>query len=449
MKKSLLVFAAALLALSLMLTGCAANAPVSAVSTATATAEPTATTEPTATAEPTATTEPTAEAQAVSAKPGMLATINGEDIPIDEALDEYAYYEAIYTMYGMSDQLEQLKQEIAEYYVSLELIYLQYAELGFETDMDAVKATAQANYDEAVQSYTTYVTDDTLSEEETLKAAETMLIEEGYGLDYFEKIAYNEARLVAVLEHYTKDITATEEDVKAYYEELVASDKALYESNIAYYEQANSYGERVMYVPEGFRRVKHILVTLSDEAQTELSDLQDQLDSVENELTKEGADTAALNTKKAEIEKEIDEIFAVIDPKTEEILSKLAAGEDFIALMEEYGEDPGMQSEPYATEGYLVHADSTQWVTEFRDAAVALEQIGDVSQPVRTSYGLHIIRYEGDVESGAVDYDSVKDELMDEVQDTLMNSYYNDLIDQWRAEAEIVMYLENFDIAEE
>ena len=83
-------------------------------------------------------------------------------------------------------------------------------------------------------------------------------------------------------------------------------------------------------------------------------------------------------------------------------------------------------------------------MTEFRDAAVALEKIGDITQPVRTSYGLHIIRYEGDVASGAVEYESVRYTLLSEVQDALMNNYYNDLVDQWRSEAEITLYTENF-----
>ena len=231
----------------------------------------------------------------------------------------------------------------------------------------------------------------------------------------------------------------------AYYDDLVASDKELFESSPAYSEQAVSYGERIMYVPEGFRRVKHILVLLSDEDQNTMASLESQMDAIDAALAIEGADAESLNKDKAEIQAQIDEIFATIEPKAQEILDKLAAGEDFLALMEEYGEDPGMKSEPYATNGYEVHAESTQWVIPFRDAAMALEQVGDVSQPVRTSYGLHIIRYEGDVASGAVAYEEVKADLESEVQDTLMNSYYNDLVAQWRAEAEITMYLENFD----
>ena len=440
MKKTLILISA-LLALALMLTGCAQNAPAPVPTDA-----PVATAAPTdaPTDAPTAAPTDAAESQPVSEKPGMLATINGKDIPIDEALKEYAYYEMMYTMYGYTAELEQLKKEIADYYIDLELIYLQFEALGMQADMDEVKAAAQANYQATAQSYTTYVTDKTLTDDQKLKAAEELMIGDGYDMAYFEQVAYNEARLTAVLEHYSKDINATEEDVKAYYDDLIASDKALYESNIAYYEQANSYGERVMYVPEGFRRVKHILVVLSDEDQSSLSTLTTKLKSLNASKNAEGADIEALNKSIGEVEAQIDAIYATIEPKVEEIMNKLAAGEDFAALMEAYGEDPGMKSEPYASEGYLVHADSAQWVAEFRDGAMALEQIGDISQPIRTSYGLHIIRYEGDVQSGAADYETVREELAAEVQDVLMNNYYNDLVGQWRAANEITVYLENF-----
>ena len=36
-------------------------------------------------------------------------------------------------------------------------------------------------------------------------------------------------------------------------------------------------------------------------------------------------------------------------------MAKIDAGEDFDALVEEYGEDPGMQSEPTGPRGYMVY----------------------------------------------------------------------------------------------
>ena len=376
---------------------------------------------------------------------GLLATVNGADVPIIEALAEYEYYKEMYTMYGMTHQLEALKEQIADYYIKLELIYEQFELLGMEADMEAVAAQAQAEYESVIESYTAYVSKDGLTEPQIREVAEEMLIQDGYDIAYFNRFFFNNMRLAAVYEHYTGGIEATEEDVRAYYDDLVASDRELYEGNFAYYEQAENYGERIMYIPEGIRRVKHILVLLGAEDQAAMPGLEAELASVEAALAAEGADTEKLTAEKAELEAQINAIYATIEPKAQEILDKLTAGEDFIALLEEYGEDPGMKSEPYVTEGYSVHADSAQWVTAFRDGAMALEKPGDVSQPIRTSYGLHIIRYESDVVPGPVDFDMVREELHAEVYEEKTSAYYDELINQWVEAAEITVYLENFD----
>ena len=99
------------------------------------------------------------------------------------------------------------------------------------------------------------------------------------------------------------------------------------------------------------------------------------------------------------------------EPTVDEVEEKLAAGEDFDALMEQYGQDPGMQTSPAKENGYPVSADSTNWVTEFRDAAMALENVGDVSEPVRSEYGIHIIKYVSDAVEGEVGLDAVRDAL--------------------------------------
>ncbi len=75
--------------------------------------------------------------------------------------------------------------------------------------------------------------------------------------------------------------------------------------------------------------------------------------------------------------------------KANEVLAKVNAMSDpseFDALVEEYGEDPGMESYPagyYFTEGEMVEP--------FEKAAYALEEYG-ISGLVETSYGYHIIQ---------------------------------------------------------
>lgn len=69
-----------------------------------------------------------------------------------------------------------------------------------------------------------------------------------------------------------------------------------------------------------------------------------------------------------------------------EVLAKAKAGEDFDKLVSEYGEDPGMKSNP---DGYLFT--KGQMVQEFEDAAFALGE-NQISGIVETSYGYHIIK---------------------------------------------------------
>ena len=75
------------------------------------------------------------------------------------------------------------------------------------------------------------------------------------------------------------------------------------------------------------------------------------------------------------------------------ILQKISRGEDFEKLMAEYGEDPGMTTNP---DGYLIDAngytpEGAQMVEEFAVGANALK-VGGVSDIVTTAYGLHIIK---------------------------------------------------------
>ena len=72
--------------------------------------------------------------------------------------------------------------------------------------------------------------------------------------------------------------------------------------------------------------------------------------------------------------------------KAEEALAKAQAGEDFDALVEEYGEDPGMEENPdgyYFTDGMMLQP--------FYDAASQLQE-NEISGLVETTAGYHIIK---------------------------------------------------------
>ncbi len=72
-----------------------------------------------------------------------------------------------------------------------------------------------------------------------------------------------------------------------------------------------------------------------------------------------------------------------------EVQQKLAAGEDFAKLAEQYSDDPGSG----ATGGELGWFGRGMMVPEFEEAAFQLE-LGKVSAPVKTAFGYHIIKVE-------------------------------------------------------
>lgn len=74
--------------------------------------------------------------------------------------------------------------------------------------------------------------------------------------------------------------------------------------------------------------------------------------------------------------------------KIEEIYAKLKAGEKFEDLAQQYSDDRGSAK----SGGTLPWFGTGRMVAEFEKAAFALANDGDISQPVKTSYGWHIIK---------------------------------------------------------
>ena len=103
-----------------------------------------------------------------------------------------------------------------------------------------------------------------------------------------------------------------------------------------------------------------------------------------------------------------------------EILAKLEAGEDWAALAAEHSMDPGNKD----NSGSLGWFGRGRMVSEFEDAAFSLEP-GQISEPVKTSYGYHIIASDGK-EIRAMEGDALeaaKTEAASEWLDALQEKY--------------------------
>ncbi|WP_426450009.1 foldase protein PrsA [Paenibacillus sp. S-38] len=75
--------------------------------------------------------------------------------------------------------------------------------------------------------------------------------------------------------------------------------------------------------------------------------------------------------------------------RAQEVKGKLDAGGDFAALAKEYSDDPGSKD----AGGKYENAEVSQWVPEFKQAAVDLP-LNKISDPVKTNYGYHVMKVE-------------------------------------------------------
>lgn len=112
--------------------------------------------------------------------------------------------------------------------------------------------------------------------------------------------------------------------------------------------------------------------------------------------------------------------------KAEEIVLRLKKGEDFAKLAKEFSEDTGSKDKG----GDLGVFGRGQMVKEFEESAFSLKP-GDISAPVKSQFGYHIIKVEQKVEMPPAEFakqkDKFKNELLTKKQNETWSAYYTTL----------------------
>ncbi len=367
--------------------------------------------------------------------------------------DYYTNYGYDVTDPSIATMLQQFALQTGIEYVVMDM---KVAEMGLaltEEEKAAASQSAKAEWDATIQDGLTYygVTEESTEEERSaamvkvLAELETMgYTEESYLADAVKYAGYDKLK-----KEVTKDVAITDEDVVTYYNTLVEADKAAYENDAAAYEQAQymnqmyamygmaDYVTDIYYKPAGYRLVTHILLSAEEELLTAYADLQATYE--EQQLTlEEGGEVTGEVVTAEEIENARLAILANVQPKVDEINQKLADGASFADLIPEYTTDPGMNNAEAIAAGYEVHMDSTNWVIPFRDQAFTVNNIGDVTAPVVTDYGVHIIQYVADVPSGPVELtDDMRASFKATLQADKENEVYYAALAQWTEAAAI------------
>jgi foldase protein PrsA len=98
-----------------------------------------------------------------------------------------------------------------------------------------------------------------------------------------------------------------------------------------------------------------------------------------------------------------------------EVKAKLDKGGDFAALAKEYSDDPGSKDNG----GEYANAKISGYVAEFKKAASELP-INKISDPVKTSYGYHVMKVK---DRKVSTYEEVKESLRIGLADGLFNDF--------------------------
>ena len=273
-----------------------------------------------------------------------------------------------------------------------------------DEEIAAAKESAQSNYDDTYQSFIDQATSAGASNVDAY--AKTLftnaLVQNHTTVNKLKASMLEDAENeTLVAKHKTallEGVALTDDELLQKYNDELAAQKTLFDSDPSQYftyETYSAYGYYAppLYIPEGFFRVRQILV--ADEA------------------------TALL------------------------IKEKLDAGEDFEALLAEYNTDPGMDNEAYA-DGYLVGT-GANFVESFLTASLALENDGDVSNPVQSDYGWHIIKRVSTEPAHEIAYEDIKESANAYFEAAYLTQYYQDIVDGWVADETLVTrYPENY-----
>ncbi|MDI3481209.1 MAG: foldase protein PrsA [Tepidanaerobacteraceae bacterium] len=127
-------------------------------------------------------------------------------------------------------------------------------------------------------------------------------------------------------------------------------------------------------------------------------------------------------------------ILVATEEEAQEILAQIKAGKDFAELAKKYSIDPGTKDKG----GDLGYFGKGTMDPEFEKVVFSLKQ-GEVSQPVKTKFGYHIIRVTG--ERTSLSFDDVKDYIKKNLESSRKDEEFNKYLDEWQKQSKIEKYL--------
>lgn len=350
----------------------------------------------------------------------VVATVFGEEITKGEVIDLYDSYfggyglddenKAYYMKYVLDMLIESKVQEVKVNQMGIELTEEELKEIDDEIaqSLEAVEEQIRETVKKEAEE------DSSIDvEAEVKKQMDELKESAGINSGEYRESMITSAKINKVKQDTIKDITVTEDEVKAEYDKLLEEQKASLDENPG----ASVSGTQVYNAP-GRRYVKNLLIMIPEETRTEIAAIEDE----------------------SEAEARQNEELAKIKAKADEVLAKVKAGEDFDSLIAAYGEDTGMTTGDAKKQGYLIYEGISNYDKTFVSAAMALKNVGDTTDLVATQFGYHIIKYASDAPSGAIAYETVKEKIQSSLLSTKQSEAWTEVTDGWYEEANVQKY---------
>lgn len=348
-----------------------------------------------------------------NADPVIVAEFEGGQLLSSEVIPEYndQLTTLIFAGHSADEVAEETMNGVLRKLAGDKLIAIRAAELGLtelsDDDLAKIKQEAAANYETQLDDYMAFAAEGGDNREAAAKSLEE---ESGVTLESVTEALKANWWTQKYFDYIVKDVTVSDEEIQAHYDALLAQQKESFTAYPEDFEYAHLTGQLIVYRPEGYRAVRDILISFDSADADKASSLTEQLE---------------LDTADADVQKELDALYAPLEKKAGEVQKKLADGQSFTALMDEYGCDIALKNEPLRSEGYYITDSSFVNSVEYVEGSMLLEQPGQVSAPLRSLSGVHLVEYIGDVAPGEVPLTDVLDAVRADALKAKQEEYYS------------------------
>ena len=359
--------------------------------------------------------------------------------------------------YSISGYESYIKRGVLQNLVRQAILEAKAEELGLkalsEADLEELGANADDILNQYVEAYSQYFATEGASDEETRQATLEYLASAGLTKEVLIDELSSDRWSDALYQYAIDGVAVTDEEVRARYEQLVADGEASYANSDYSYNSDRMNGELIAWNPEGYRSVTHVLVKFDSDQTSQYKALQSSLSTYQKELEaldtepaegEERRDRGDIEADIAATSVELDALYAALLPRAEAVIEAFNGGADFGALIDEYGEDPGMDDPQTRADGYAVAANSTTWDQAFTDGAMSIEAVGGISGPVYGANGIHIIYYQSDITPGPVPFEDIAETVSAMALEQKVSDTYNSQVEAWIEEAAPVYHYDRF-----